>query len=222
MIITIDGPSGSGKGTVSRRIAEKFDLALLDSGAIYRLAALAALKKRIALDAEQALAAMAEKLDIGFVVDGSITRVILDGVDVSREIRDEETGMAASAIAPLPALRAALLERQRSFANTHGLVADGRDMGTVVFPDAPFKFFLTASAEERARRRMLQLAETGAPADYDTILADICARDERDIHRAAAPLRPAEDAVKIDSTDLSIDEVVDLICSAVNASKRSQ
>lgn len=216
-IITVDGPSGSGKGTVCRILADRFSFALLDSGAIYRIAALSALQNGIQLDDEVSLATMAQVLDIRFEASGGMTTTLLNGKDVSKAIREEETGMAASKIAPLPALRAALLARQQAFASEPGLVADGRDMGTVVFPDAQYKFFLTASAEERAHRRVLQLQESGVDdIEYAKILADIQARDDRDINRATAPLKPARDAISIDSSSLSIDEVVDLMCHHIN------
>lgn len=208
-IITIDGPSGSGKGTVSRLLAEKLGYHLLDSGAIYRIAALAALRNGVALDDEETLAEQSQRLDILFHVDGDSTKVLLDRCDVSVDIRLEETGIAASKIAALPLLREALLTRQRDFAIAPGLIADGRDMGTVVFPDAACKFYLTASVEERARRRVRQLQSLGqGKIDEQKILNDIRTRDERDRNRATAPLKPADDAIVIDSSDLSIGEVV--------------
>lgn len=217
-VITIDGPSGSGKGTVCRILANKLNYALLDSGALYRISALAAIRAGLALNDELRIAQMVAKLDIEFVASGDLTRVLLDGEDVSAAIREESTGMSASKIAPLPALRAALLTRQREFAKGPGLVADGRDMGTVVFPAARYKVFLTASAQERARRRMLQLRQSGnEDVDVQKILEDIQARDERDMNRATAPLKPAEDALQIDSSNLSIDEVVAVLVRHVQA-----
>lgn len=211
-VVTVDGPSGAGKGTVCRILAEKFQYPLLDSGAIYRIAALAACNENIDLSDEPALAKLASTLDIVFQIDKDSTVVLLNGTDVSKTIREEATGMAASKIAALPAVRKALLDRQRTFAESGNLVADGRDMGTVVFPSAELKIFLTASAEERARRRVLQLQEAGQThIDETKILADIKERDERDMNRKTAPLAPAEDAVMIDSTDLSIDEVVAVV-----------
>lgn len=211
-VVTVDGPSGAGKGTVCRILAEKFQYPLLDSGAIYRIAALAACNKNIDLSDEPALAKLASTLDIVFQIDENSTVVLLNGTDVSKTIREETTGMAASKIAALPAVRKALLDRQRAFAESGHLVADGRDMGTVVFPNAELKIFLTASAEERARRRVLQLQEAGQThIDETKILADIKERDERDTNRKTAPLAPAEDAVMIDSTNLSIDEVVAVV-----------
>lgn len=208
-VITVDGPSGAGKGTVCRILAQKNGYNLLDSGAIYRIAALAALNKGLDLDSAPALSELAASLDIKFDASGSSTTVWLDGVDVSRDIREEKTGMAASKVAALPEVRRALLDRQRAFADGEGLVADGRDMGTVVFPSAQVKIFLTASAEERARRRVVQLAQTGQEnIDEEKILADIRERDDRDMNRAIAPLVPAEGAHVIDSTELSIEQVV--------------
>ncbi len=221
-IITIDGPSGSGKGTISRIIAEEFGLALLDSGAIYRLAALAALTSGTAVDDAAALETLAENLDIEFKIEGGGTVSLLAGVDVSSAIREEETGMAAASVASIPGVRSALLARQRAFAVGAGVVADGRDMGTVVFPQAQYKFYLTASSKERAKRRVLQLEASGAQdVDFDTILADIQARDAQDMGRATAPLRPAEDAVQIDSTALDIDEVVQVIRRTVSSSSNN-
>ncbi len=215
-VITVDGPSGAGKGTISRILADRLGFALLDSGAIYRLAALSALRTNTALDDETTLASLAAGLDIRFDADGDSTRVLLGGEDVSAAIREERTGMAASQIAPLKSVRAALLQRQRDFASGTGLVADGRDMGTVVFPKAQYKFFLTASAQERARRRVIQLKEAGqTDIDEKAILADIIARDERDSNRSTAPLRPADDAVLIDSTTLSIEAVVETMMTHI-------
>lgn len=214
-VITIDGPSGSGKGTISRLVAQATGFALLDSGAIYRLAALACLRTSADLGDETAVVTVATNLDIAFESAGTSTRVLLAGEDVSLAIREETVGMAASRVAALPAVREALLKRQRDFARLPGLVADGRDMGTVVFPDAGLKIFLTASAEERARRRVLQLTEAGASdIDEAQILADIQERDDRDRNRAASPLVPAGDALELDSTALSIDEVFQQIMAA--------
>ncbi|HFD79141.1 MAG TPA: (d)CMP kinase [Gammaproteobacteria bacterium] len=204
-VIAIDGPSGSGKGTIARMMASELGFHFLDSGALYRILALAAQRRGIALDDEQALAAVSGELDIRFPADSASEQVLLDGEDVSRDIRSEEAGAGASRVAALPGVRQALLERQRAFRQPPGLVADGRDMGTVVFPDAGVKIFLTASSEERARRRYNQLKEKGLPADYDEILADIRARDERDSSRSVAPLKPARDAVVVDTTELDIE-----------------
>lgn len=203
-LIAIDGPTASGKGTVAQRVAQVLGWAYLDSGALYRLCALAALRAGVDLDDEAGLAALAAALPARFV-DG---RIELDGHDVTEAIRDEAVGNAASRIAVLPALRASLLGLQRSFRRPPGLVADGRDMGTVVFPDATLKVFLTATAESRAERRHKQLIEKGFSANLADLLRDLQQRDERDANRAVAPLRPAEGAVVIDSTHLGIDQTV--------------
>lgn len=206
-IITIDGPSGAGKGTIARLLADKLGWQLLDSGAIYRVLALAAIHHNVALDNEEALTPLAGHLDVNFVSDDASIRVILEGEDVSRDIRSEKIGNAASKVAAFPRVREALLRRQRAFQNTDGLIADGRDMGTIVFPKAPVKFFLTASAEERAQRRFIQLQEKGFDANIQSLLSEINERDERDSNRLVSPLVPANDALLMDSTGLSIDEV---------------
>jgi cytidylate kinase len=203
-VITIDGPSGSGKGTVSRMLARELGFHFLDSGALYRLLALAATRRGVPLDDEAGLAALCGELDIRFPADAAADLVLLDGEDVTQEIRTEAAGSGASQVAALPGVRTALLKRQRDFRAAPGLVADGRDMGTVVFPDAQAKFFLTASAEERAERRFKQLKEMGINSIYEDILADIRARDERDAGRSVAPLRAAADAAQVDTTDLDI------------------
>jgi len=203
-VITIDGPSGSGKGTISRMLARELGFHFLDSGALYRLLAFAAQRRGIALDDEPALSALSGELDIRFPADGEGNRVLLDGEDVGDAIRTEAAGGGASRVAALPAVREALLDRQRRFRLIPGLVADGRDMGTVVFPDAEAKIFLTASAEERARRRCKQLKEIGMPVIFEDVLADIQVRDERDASRSVAPLRPAQDADLVDTSELDI------------------
>lgn len=208
-VIAVDGPGGAGKGELCLRLSKKYGFAILDSGAIYRVLAYAALKKGIALNAEEELSALASGLNLSFREVNNAVAVILDSEDVSSFIRTEETGGAASKVAVLPKVRAALLQRQRDFAVNPGLIADGRDMGTVVFPDASAKIFLDASAEERARRRVAQLESRGVAADYDKILKEIADRDYRDRNRATAPLKPADDALVLDSTTLSIQEVVD-------------
>lgn len=208
-VLTIDGPGGAGKGTISRLVAARLGWHLLDSGALYRLTALAATKHEVPLDDEPALARVAAALDVVFLAEGEATTVLLEGQDATTTIRTEQVGDAASRVAALPAVREALLQRQRDFRKAPGLVADGRDMGTVVFPEAPLKIFLTASAEERARRRHLQLREAGVDASLSSLLKEIQARDARDTQRSVAPLKPAIDAIALDTTRLTIPEVVD-------------
>lgn len=208
-VLTVDGPGGAGKGTISRLVAERLGWHLLDSGALYRLTALAASRHGVALDDEVGLAGVAAGLDVVFLAEGETTRVLLEGEDATTAIRTEQVGDAASQVAALPAVRQALLQRQRDFCQPPGLVADGRDMGTVVFTDAPLKIFLTASAEERARRRQLQLRESGVDASLSSLLKEIQARDARDMQRSVAPLKPASDAITLDTTRLTIPEVVD-------------
>jgi cytidylate kinase len=208
-VMTIDGPSGSGKGTVSRAAARALGWALLDSGALYRLVALAARRAAHSLDDGPALARLAEDIDIRFGSRDSDEEIVwLDGKDVTGAIRTEEAGNDASKVAALPAVRAALLERQRRFAVPPGLVADGRDMGTVVFPEAEVKIFLTASAAERAARRHKQLKEKGVAATLAALSLEIAERDQRDMNRAIAPLVASADAVLLDTTGMSVDAVV--------------
>lgn len=209
MIVTIDGPSGAGKGTVCRRLAERVGWHLLDSGALYRLVALAAQEAGVVAGDVAAYVRLAHSLPIEFGAqpDGS-ERIVLAGREVTDLIRSEEAGRGASTVAALPAVREALLGRQRAFARPPGLIADGRDMGTVVFPSAPLKIYLTASAEERARRRYKQLKDKGSGVSLPALSRDIAERDARDSSRAVAPLVPAADAVIIDSSDLGIEAVV--------------
>ena len=218
-VITVDGPSGSGKGTVCRLLAEKLGWDVLDSGAIYRVLSLAALHHQIALDNEEALVPLAANLDVQFLIDSDTNagKIILEGEDVTITIRNEEVGAAASKVAALPRVREALLRRQRAFRTENGLIADGRDMGTVVFPDAPLKIFLTASAEERARRRFVELNERGLNVTLSGLLQDIQARDDRDMNRAVAPLVPAEDAIELDTSELNAQQVFDKVITLLDA-----
>ena len=214
-VIAVDGPGGSGKGTITTRLADYLGWHFLDSGALYRLTALAVIKKQLSLDDEAALGEVAANLDIRFETDGDIVRALLDEQDVSDRIRSEDIGAVASRIAAIPAVRVALAGRQRRFRQLPGLVADGRDMGTVIFPDARLKIFLTASAGCRAERRYKQLKDKGESVNLTRLSREIEARDLRDQSRSIAPLRPAEDAVIIDSTNLSIDEVFDKVVSLI-------
>jgi len=215
-VVTIDGPGGSGKGTVGRRVAKRLGWHLLDSGALYRLVALAALDAGLASDDGPGHARLARHLDVEFTADRTgAEAILLAGKDVTTRLRTEATGMAASRVAAMPSVRTELLDRQRAFARPPGLVADGRDMGTVVFPNAGLKIYLTASAEERARRRHKQLKEKGLDVSLAALSQEIRERDHRDSSRPVAPLRPAADAVVIDSTGIPIEGVVDAILALV-------
>ena len=218
-VVTIDGPSGSGKGTIAALLARELNWGLLDSGALYRLTALAAMNHGVDFADETSLEVLAGHLDVQFLpaADGAGLTIILEGEQVGANLRTEEVGAMASKVAALPGVRKALLQRQRDFAEKPGLIADGRDMGTVVFPQAPLKVFLTASAEERAKRRLQQLQEKGIDANFDRLLTDIKARDERDSNRAVAPLKPADDAVVLDSTRMSIQEVFNKVLAEMQA-----
>ena len=208
-IITVDGPSGAGKGTLCYALAEKLGYALLDSGAIYRVTALAALQRKTDLTNESALAELARHLDIQFIPQNGEVNILLAGMNVSHLIRTQEVADAASKVAVFPEVRSALLQLQQDIAKNDGLIADGRDMGTVVFPNAQVKLFLDASAEERAKRRYKQLQNKGINGNFEQILAEIKERDFRDRNREVAPLKPAYDALLLDSTTLSIGEVID-------------
>lgn len=218
-VIAIDGPSGAGKGTLCRRLASRLGYHYLDSGVLYRLLGLAARRRRIDFTNHAALQVLAEHMDIQFKTDKEQVVVLLEGEDVSRELRTEETGALASQVATLPAVRDALLQRQRDFARAPGLIADGRDMGTVVFSDAPLKIYLTASAEERAARRHKELLEKGENVSLAALVEQVRQRDERDINRDASPLRPAEDAVQLDTSELSIDEVMESVLAILALKK---
>jgi len=212
-VIAIDGPSASGKGTVAALVARALGFHYLDSGALYRLTALAAQRRGVALDDEAALAQLARNLDVRFEGD----EIWLEGEQVSDELRTEKIGNGASRVAALPAVRAALLERQRAFRQAPGLVTDGRDMGSVVFPDATIKIFLTASAEERAQRRYKQLMEKGFDANLANLLEELRERDARDAMRSVAPLRQSADATLLETTHLSIDQAVARVLACYQA-----
>ncbi len=215
-VLTIDGPSGSGKGTISRAVAERLGWHYLDSGALYRAVGLAAAWESIDLSDPEAVAQCAARTEIRFETQGAgEPHVIVNGKDATRQLRTETAGAAASAIAAHPPVRAALVDLQHRFRRSPGLVADGRDMGTVIFPDAAYKVFLTASAEERAQRRYKQLKEKGVSVNLAGLLHEIAARDERDAGRAVAPLKPAEDAVIVDSTGTPITEVIERVLAVL-------
>jgi len=213
-VLTIDGPSGAGKGTVSRAVAKLLDWNYLDSGSIYRSLAIAVLQAGIALDDLPAITQLAKEMQLGFECGESLL-VRLNGVDITAQLGTETTGNAASIVAAYPEVRAVLLQKQKDFRQSPGLVADGRDMGSVVFPDAPFKVYLTASAEERASRRYKQLIEKGIDANLAQITREIEERDRRDSGRAAAPLTVPEGAITIDSSSLSIQQVIDAVMDLV-------
>lgn len=220
-ILTIDGPSGAGKGSIAQLAAAKLGWHLLDSGALYRLTALSAVRQGVSFEDENALAELAENLGVRFEPStfGEPVQVILAGEDVTRELRTETAGNNASKVAPLAKVRQALLQRQRDFAKMPGLVADGRDMGTVVFPQAKFKVFLSASAQARAERRYKQLKDKGEDVKIAPLLKEIEERDARDIGRKNAPLKAAEDALVIDSTNFSIQEVLDQVLAFIESKR---
>lgn len=215
-VITVDGPSGTGKGTVSQILAKQLGWKFLDSGALYRVLALAAERHGISYNDENDLEILAKHLDVQFLAQASDpSQIILEGEDVTDIIRTESIGNNASIIAALPAVRAALLDRQRAFRDYPGLVADGRDMGTVVFPQAKLKIFLKASIDERAKRRLKQLKEKGINVSLSTLVDDLRMRDRRDQERAVAPLKPATDAVIIETDNLTVEEVVKCIVDKI-------
>ena len=221
-VLTIDGPSGSGKGTIVQHVAQKLGWHVLDSGALYRLVAFGSRNNQLSFENEAEIADYAANLDVEFKLvstdssqsDGGVSQelqIILEGKVVGAELRTETTGNSASIVAAMPKVREALFQRQRDFRQNPGLVADGRDMGTTIFPDAEAKVFLTASAEERAQRRYKQLKSKGIDGNLAALLKDINERDERDSQRSASPLKPADDAVQIDTSDLSIEQVVEQV-----------
>jgi cytidylate kinase len=218
-VLTLDGPSGVGKGTVASIIAQKLDWHLLDSGAIYRAFAIVASNNDIKIDDIDGLLKLANNFDISFKLNSNHEQlnVYLNNAEVSSELRTEKTAALASQFAKIKSLRKTLLVKQRQFKKLPGLVADGRDMGTVVFPDAPFKVFLTAEVEERAKRRLKQLQETGITGNISHTVAEVQKRDERDVNRQHSPLKPAKDALVIDTTNLTINEVITKVMALIKA-----
>ena len=222
-VIAVDGPSGSGKGTIARRVAGALGFHLLDSGALYRLVALRASRDGLDLAADDAVVDIARTLDVEFAADARDNeQILLENEDVTRELRTEGCGAGASTVAARPAVRAALLDRQRAFRVAPGLVADGRDMGSNVFPDAELKVYLTASAEERARRRHKQLKDKGIGVSLAALSRDIEERDRRDSERSVAPLRPADDARILDSSGRSIEAVTEIVLDWANEALRAR
>jgi cytidylate kinase len=211
-VITIDGPSGSGKGTICRLLARNLGWHLLDSGALYRLTAVAARHHGISMDDEESLEVVAAHLDVQFLAGSADdVKIVLEGEEVTDTIRTETVGADASIVAAMPSVRQALLQRQRDFVAAPGLIADGRDMGTVIFPEACLKVYLDASAEERGSRRYKQLISKGLSASLEDIVLDLQARDARDMNRSVSPLKPAPDAVILDTTKMTIEEVLEVV-----------
>ena len=215
LVIAIDGPAGAGKSTAARMLAKRLGYALLDTGAIYRSLALLARRRGISWQDGSAVAALARDLDIRFDLQAGLNHVELRGIDVTNDIRAPEISDGASRVSALPEVRAALLDLQHRLGASGGVVIEGRDIGTVVFPHAEAKFYLTATVEERARRRAAEVRASGRPADLPAVLAEIVARDERDMSRSTAPLRRADDAIEIDSSDIGPIEVVDAMVAEV-------
>ena len=215
-VITIDGPSGSGKGTIAQNVASQLGWNILDSGSLYRLTALACIQEKIDFEDEASVEAIARNLPVSFNSTQQGLKILLKNEDVSDAIREENIGMAASKVAALGGVREALLERQRAFVSEPGLIADGRDMGTTVFPQAGLKIFMTASCEERAQRRYKQLKEKGISVSLAALVADLKARDEQDSNRSISPLKPADDAIVIDSSDMTIEQVTQKVLDLAN------
>jgi len=214
-VITVDGPSGAGKGTICQKVADNLGWHILDSGSLYRLTALAATQDAADFTDEEVIGDIARQLDVVFESTDNGLRILLRGEDATETIRKEDMGMAASKIASITKVRDALLERQRVFAQNPGLVADGRDMGTTVFPNAKLKVFMTASCEERAKRRYNQLKEKGINANLAALVTDLKVRDEQDANRAVSPLKPADDAIMLDTTEMSIEQVTEKVLEMV-------
>ena len=216
--VAIDGPAGAGKSTIAKKVSESLGFIYVDTGALYRAVALACINEGVSIGEPEAVKALLPKIDIRIIFFNGEQHILLNDKDVSEAIRSENVSMAASRVSALPEVRAFLLELQRSFSKTDNVIMDGRDIGTVVLPNAQVKIFLTASPEIRARRRVLQLQEKGMEADFDKILCDIVQRDYNDTHRETAPLKAAENAVTVDTTELTLDEVVDKITAIIKES----
>ncbi len=213
--VAIDGPAGAGKSTIAKKVSESLGFIYVDTGALYRAVALACIENGITIGEPETVKAFLPEIDIRIIFFNGEQHILLNDKDVSEAIRDENVSMAASRVSALPEVRAFLLELQRSFSKTDNVIMDGRDIGTVVLPNAQVKIFLTASPEIRARRRVLQLKESGVEADFDKILFDIVQRDYNDTHRDTAPLKAAESAVTVDTTELTLDEVVEKITAII-------